>query len=39
MIKEGSENVSALLILLIFYLKNAHKSNLKWGGGGGIIMK
>ncbi len=38
MIKEGCENVSALLILLIFYLKNSQKSNLsldnknlKWG--------
>ncbi len=28
MIKEGCENVSALLILLIFYLKNSQKSNL-----------
>ncbi len=27
MIKEGCENVSALLILLIFYLKNSQKSN------------
>ncbi len=39
MIKEGCENLSALLILLIFYLKNWQKSNLslenknlKWGG-------
>ncbi len=38
MIKEGCENESALLILLIFYLGNPHKSNLsldnknlKWG--------
>ncbi len=38
MIKEGCENVSALLILLIFYLKKSQKSNLslynknlKWG--------
>ncbi len=38
MIKEGCENESALLILLIFYLKNSKKSNLsldnknlKWG--------
>ncbi len=28
MIKEGCENESALLILLIFYLKNSQKSNL-----------
>ncbi len=28
MFKEGCENESALLILLIFYLKNAQKSNL-----------
>ncbi len=28
MIKEGCENLSALLILLIFYLKNSQKSNL-----------
>ncbi len=39
MIKEGCENESALLNLLIFYLKNSQKSNLsldnknlKWGG-------
>ncbi len=45
MIKEGCENVSALLILLIFCLKYSQKSNLsldnknlKWGGGN-IIMK
>ncbi len=38
MIKEGCENESALLILLIFYFGNPHKSNLsldnknlKWG--------
>ncbi len=38
MIKEGCENLSALLILLIFYLKKSQKSNLsldnknlKWG--------
>ncbi len=38
MIKEGCENVSTLLILLIFYLKHLQKSklsldnkNLKWG--------
>ncbi len=38
MIKEGFENVSALFILLIFYLKKSQKSNLslenknlKWG--------
>ncbi len=38
MIKEGCENSSALLILLIFNLKNSQKSNLsldykilKWG--------
>ncbi len=38
MIKEGCENDSALLILLIFYLKTSQKSNLslenknlKWG--------
>ncbi len=38
MIKEGCENESALLILLIFYLKYSQKSilslvnkNLKWG--------
>ncbi len=37
-IEEGCENESALLILLIFYLKNSQKSNLsldyknfKWG--------
>ncbi len=28
MIKEDYENVSALLILFIFYLKNEQKSNL-----------
>ncbi len=28
MIKEGCKNVSALLIILIFYLKNSQKSNL-----------
>ncbi len=28
MIKEGCGNKSALLILLIYYLKNAQKSNL-----------
>ncbi len=28
MIKEGCENVSALLILLIFYLRNSQESNL-----------
>ncbi len=46
MIKGVCENYSALLILLIFYLKIHKKSNLsldnttfKWGGGGGIIMK
>ncbi len=40
MIKEGCENVSALLILFIFYLKYSQHSNLslhnknsKWGGG------
>ncbi len=41
MIKEGCENESALLILLIFYWINIHKKdnlsfdnkNLKWGGG------
>ncbi len=45
MIKEGCENVSELLILLIFYLRNSQKSNLslenknlKRGGGGGIII-
>ncbi len=38
MIKEGCENQSALLIVLIFYLENSQKSNLsldnknlKWG--------
>ncbi len=38
MINGGCENASALLILLIFYLKNSQKSNLsldnnnlKWG--------
>ncbi len=38
MIKEGCENVSALLILLIFYLNKSQKYNLsldnnhlKWG--------
>ncbi len=38
MIKKGSENENALLILLIFYLKKSQKSNLsldnknlKWG--------
>ncbi len=38
MIEEGRENKCALLILLIFYLKNSQKSNLslenknlKWG--------
>ncbi len=38
MIKEGCENESAFLILLIFYLKKSQKSNLsldnknlKWG--------
>ncbi len=38
MIKEGCENESALLIVLIFYLKKSQKSNisldnknLKWG--------
>ncbi len=38
MIEEGCENVSALLILLIFYLNDSQKSNLsldnkdlKWG--------
>ncbi len=38
MIKEGCENLSALLIILIFYLKNSQKpnlsldnKNLKWG--------
>ncbi len=42
--KEGCENLSALLILLIFYLKKSQKSNLsldnknlKWGEN--IIMK
>ncbi len=46
MIKEGCENESALLILLIFYLKkktqksnlSLDNKNLKWGGGN-IIMK
>ncbi len=43
MIKGGCENVSALLILLIFYLKKSQKSNflldsnnINWGGN---IMK
>ncbi len=44
MIKEGCENQSALLILLIFYKKKSQKSNLSLDnknleGGGNIIMK
>ncbi len=44
MIKGGYENVSALLILLIFYLKKSQTYNLSLNnmnkklGGGDIIM-
>ncbi len=45
-ITEGCGDKAALLIVLIYYLENSKKSNLslengnlKWGGGGGIIMK
>ncbi len=40
MIKEGSENKPALLILLTFYLKKNHKNLTKTiENGGNLIMK